>query len=142
MFDRPEDFGFDEIPSEEEEKIPDCKKTFSLDFSMHTFEHFSVSFSSKFFFFLLLVFLSTNFYYYFQAMRNKKKLVQQPEKSLLKLFPSNMDLSTLGHNIANGLMRNNTSWLHLNLASIYWRIRGNAHNAIECARRAVVKAPM
>lgn len=74
-------------------------------------------------------------------MRNRKKLTQQPEKSLIKLFPANMDLSVVGHNIAHSLMHNKTSWLHLNLASIYWRIKGDAYNAIECARRGVVKAP-
>lgn len=74
-------------------------------------------------------------------MRNRKNLVQHQEKSLIKVLPENMDLSAVGAKIAHGLSVNNTSWLHLNLASIYWRIRGDAYNALECGRRAIVTAP-
>lgn len=74
-------------------------------------------------------------------MRDRKKLTQQQEKGLMKFIPPNMNVNELGHTVAHGLMRNNTSWLHLNLASIFWRIKGDAYNALECARRAIVKAP-
>lgn len=112
---------------------------------MHTFEHFSVSFLFKTIYNYVEKKKKNSLLFSFfklQAMRNRKKLIQQPEKSLIKLFPANMELSMVGHNIAQSLRRNNTSWLHLNLASIYWRIKGDAFNAIECARRAVAKAPM
>lgn len=76
-----------------------------------------------------------------QAMHSRKKLKQPQEKILMKLTPPNMDLNSLGHNLAQKLHHNKTSWLHLNLASIYWRIKGDSYNALECARRAIVKAP-
>ncbi|XP_031782231.1 tetratricopeptide repeat protein 17 isoform X2 [Nasonia vitripennis] len=111
-----DDFYLNDVQIEEKKRVPDCKKTFPLDFSMHTFEHLS-------------------------AMRDRKKLTQQQENGLMKYVPPNMNLSDLGHTVAYGLMLNNTSWLHLNLASIFWRIKGDAYNALECARRAIVKAP-
>ncbi|XP_058790229.1 tetratricopeptide repeat protein 17 isoform X2 [Phymastichus coffea] len=110
------DFGFDDIPMDDGIRIPDCRKTFPLDFSMHTFEHLT-------------------------AMQNRKKLKQAQEKNLIKFTPLNLDLNSLGHNLAYKLHQNSTSWLHLNLASIYWRIKGVTYNALECARRAIVKAP-
>ncbi|XP_015120948.1 tetratricopeptide repeat protein 17 isoform X2 [Diachasma alloeum] len=104
------------IPNEEKKRIPDCKKTFPLDFSMYTFDHLN-------------------------AMRNRKNLSQHQEKGLIKYLPEGTDLNKFGHQIAHGLLRNSTSWLHLNLAAIYWRVRGDAYNALECARRSIVTAP-
>ena len=74
-------------------------------------------------------------------MRNRKNLTQHQEKGLIKYLPPGTDLNKFGHQIAHGLLRNNTSWLHLNLAAIYWRVRGDAYNALECGRRAIVTAP-
>jgi len=51
------------------------------------------------------------------------------------------DMALFGHQVTAGLEKNSTSWLHHNLASIYWRIRGDAPNAVECARKAVHFAP-
>ncbi|XP_063991883.1 tetratricopeptide repeat protein 17 isoform X1 [Diachasmimorpha longicaudata] len=104
------------IPNEEKKRIPDCKKTFPLDFSMYTFDHLS-------------------------AMRHRKNLSQPQEKGLIKYLPKGTDLNKFGHQIAHGLLRNSTSWLHFNLAAIYWRARGDAYNALECARRSIVTAP-
>ncbi|CAG5102000.1 Similar to ttc17: Tetratricopeptide repeat protein 17 (Danio rerio) [Cotesia congregata] len=110
------DYLLDGIPDDGKRAIPDCKKTFPLDFSMYTFEHLS-------------------------AMRNRKNLSQHQEKGLIKYLPPGTDLNKFGHQIAHGLKRNSTSWLHLNLAAIYWRVKGDAFNALECARRAIVTAP-
>ncbi|KYN15443.1 Tetratricopeptide repeat protein 17 [Trachymyrmex cornetzi] len=95
--------------------VPDCQKTFPLDFSIYTFEHL-------------------------KAMQNRKNLTQHEELSLMKYLPLNTDLNQFGHRLAYSLSRNNTSWIYLNLASIYWRIRGDAYNALECSRRAIVCA--
>ncbi|KAJ8678526.1 hypothetical protein QAD02_014313 [Eretmocerus hayati] len=105
-----------DIPSKSEKKVPDCKNTFQQDFSMHTFEHLN-------------------------AMQDREYLTQLQETALLKIIPPNMELDLFGHKIAHELLYNKTSWVHLNLASIYWRIKGNAYNALECSRRAIVKAP-
>ncbi|XP_048514403.1 tetratricopeptide repeat protein 17 isoform X2 [Athalia rosae] len=110
------DYLLDGVPKDGKKKVPDCKKTFPLDFSMFTFEHLS-------------------------AMRNRKNLTQQQEKGLIKHLPPGTDLNKFGHQVAYGLMRNSTSWLHFNLAAIYWRVRGDSYNALECGRRAIVTAP-
>ncbi|XP_011306782.1 tetratricopeptide repeat protein 17 [Fopius arisanus] len=104
------------IPNEQKKRVPDCKKTFPLDFSMYTFDHLN-------------------------AMRNRKNLSQHQEKGLIKYLPEGTDLNKFGHQVAHGLLKNSTSWLHLNLAAIYWRVRGDAYNALECARRSIVTAP-
>ncbi|XP_024944685.1 tetratricopeptide repeat protein 17 isoform X3 [Cephus cinctus] len=111
------DYLLDGIPTDGKKKVPDCKKIFPLDFSLYTFEHLS-------------------------AMRNRKNLTQHQEKGLIKYLPPGTDLNMFGHQIAHGLLRNNTSWLHLNLAAIYWRVQGDSYNALECGRRAIVTAPM
>lgn len=55
-----------------------------------------------------------------------------------------MPVSTVqqfGHEIALGLSENSTSWLFYNLGILYWRMKGDAPQAIECGRRAVYYAP-
>ncbi|XP_014214648.1 tetratricopeptide repeat protein 17 [Copidosoma floridanum] len=110
------DFDFENVPLEKQARVPDCKNTFPLDFSMYTFEHL-------------------------KPMRNRKTLNQKFEIGLIKYIPTSVDLNLFGHQVSHGLIRNATSWLHLHLASVYWRIKGNAHDALECSRRAIVKAP-
>jgi hypothetical protein len=64
-----------------------------------------------------------------------------PELNLAVSVLRDKDMALFGRRVAVGLERNSTSWLHHNLASIYWRIRGDAPNAVECARKAVHFAP-
>jgi len=64
-----------------------------------------------------------------------------PELNLAAPVLGDRDIAQFGHQVALGLDKNSTSWLHHNLASIYWRIRGDAPNAVECARKAVLFAP-
>ena len=47
----------------------------------------------------------------------------------------------MGHCITIGLSRNAKNWVLFNLAAAYWRIQGNAFEAIECSRRAFHFAP-
>lgn len=96
--------------------VPDCKNAADLDFSMFVFEHLS-------------------------AMVNRKNVSISAEKALEQWLQPGTTVATFGHQVALGLIRNNTSWLHHNLGAIYWRIKGEAYNAIECGRRAVHFAP-
>jgi hypothetical protein len=64
-----------------------------------------------------------------------------PELNLAASLLGDRDVAHFGRQVALGLERNSTSWLHHNLASIYWRIRGDLPNAVECARKAVHFAP-
>lgn len=77
----------------------------------------------------------------YQAMQNRKNLTQHEELGLMKYLSLCNDLNQFGHQLAYSLSRNKTSWIYLNLAAIYWRIKGNAYNALECSRRAIVSAP-
>jgi len=51
------------------------------------------------------------------------------------------DVEDMGHCITIGLSRNAKNWVLFNLAAAYWRIQGNAFEAIECSRRAFHFAP-
>lgn len=52
-----------------------------------------------------------------------------------------IDMEKYGHWLATALKRNTSSWLHYDLAAMYWRYEGNPSMAMECARRSVFHAP-
>jgi hypothetical protein len=76
-----------------------------------------------------------------QAMVERANLSSSPELGLAAAVLGDRDVAQFGRQVTLALQRNSTSWLHHNLASIYWRIRGDAPNAVECARKAVHFAP-
>ncbi|PZC82481.1 hypothetical protein B5X24_HaOG210230 [Helicoverpa armigera] len=101
--------------------VPDCKKISSLTFSMCAFEHL-------------------------ESMQQRENLSASPETSLPEHMSSNTEITEMsvdqfGHWLAGVLKKNSSSWLHYNMASLYWRVRGNAPKAMECSRRAVHYAP-
>ncbi|CAG9091497.1 unnamed protein product [Plutella xylostella] len=96
--------------------VPDCKKISSLTFSMFAFEHL-------------------------EAMIQRDNLTVPAELSLPEQISPIMNIDQFGHWAANMLRLNSSSWLHYNIASLYWRVRGNAPKAVECSRRAVHYAP-
>ncbi|XP_066589146.1 tetratricopeptide repeat protein 17 [Prorops nasuta] len=112
---REEDYILNPIPENIRKKVPDCKNI-PHNFEIYTFEQFNIS-------------------------SFKRNLTQYKEKGLMKYLPSDIDLKKFGHIIAEGLLRNETSWIYLNYAAIYWRIRGNPINALECSYRAILVAP-
>lgn len=63
-----------------------------------------------------------------------------PEKGLENLMPVST-VQQFGHEVAIGLAKNKTSWLFYNLGILYWRIKGEAFQAVECGRRAVYYSP-
>ena len=71
----------------------------------------------------------------------RANLSSNAELSLVTPVLGDRDIAQFGRQVAVGLQRNSTSWLHHNLASVYWRIKGDAPNALECARKAVHFAP-
>lgn len=97
-------------------EVPDCKKISSLTFSMCVFEHL-------------------------ESMKQRDNLSASPEMSLPEDLSSEMTADQFGEWLAGILKRNSSSWLHYNMASLYWRVRGIAPKAIECSRRAVHYAP-
>lgn len=95
--------------------VPDCTHYKELDFSMFAYEHL-------------------------QAMLNRKNLELRPESALAQLLPVKT-LEDFADVIDSGLKKNSSSWLHYNFGVLYWRIRGDAYKAIECARRALWCVP-
>lgn len=74
-------------------------------------------------------------------MINREHLNATPEFALPELFSPIMTVDQFGHWLADVLRKNSSSWLHYNLAAIYWRVKGNVPKALECSRRAVHYAP-
>ncbi|XP_052738199.1 uncharacterized protein LOC112053846 isoform X2 [Bicyclus anynana] len=96
--------------------VPDCKRISSLTFSMFAFEHL-------------------------ESMMQRDNLSANPEYVLPELLTPIMTLDQFGHWVTGVLRENSSSWLHYHMASMFWRIRGNAPKALECSRRAVHYAP-
>ncbi|XP_047989811.1 uncharacterized protein LOC125229077 [Leguminivora glycinivorella] len=96
--------------------VPDCKKISSLTFSMFAFEHL-------------------------EGMIKRQNLSIEPELTLPEQISPIMTVDQFGTWLANILQQNSSSWLHYNMASLFWRVRGNAPKALECSRRAVHYAP-
>jgi tetratricopeptide (TPR) repeat protein len=61
--------------------------------------------------------------------------------SLNNLIPGDLDVKTFGSWVSYSLERNATSWISFNLATLYYRIVGNAREALECSRRALHFSP-
>ncbi|VVC91740.1 unnamed protein product, partial [Leptidea sinapis] len=77
-----------------------------------------------------------------ESMIERNNISIAPEyPSLEFLLPFTTSVDQMGHWLTGVLKRNTSSWLHYNLASLYWRIKGNAPKAIECCRRAIHYAP-
>lgn len=94
---------------------PDCSKFTNLDFSLSVFEHLP-------------------------TMRNRANVSFEPEEGLGRILPV-ASVDHFGQEITIGLSKNGSSWVLYNLASVYWRIKGDAPKAIECARRAIYFSP-
>ncbi|XP_053691426.1 tetratricopeptide repeat protein 17 [Sabethes cyaneus] len=94
---------------------PKCGDYMKLDFSLGSFDHLDGVF-------------------------NRTQLKMAPEdmfKSLEYYIPSVKSPQVL----ADDLRKNPHSWKYHTIASYYWRKKGNAREAIECARRAIALAP-
>ncbi|XP_059051323.1 tetratricopeptide repeat protein 17 [Achroia grisella] len=96
--------------------VPDCKKISSLTFSMFAFEHL-------------------------EGMIHRENLSSNVALLLPEQIETVMTDEQLGDWAATTLRKNSSSWLHYNVASLYWRIKGKAPKALECSRRAVHYAP-
>jgi tetratricopeptide (TPR) repeat protein len=93
--------------------VPFCTDAYDLPFSMLAYDHF-------------------------ESVQNRARLSMSPEASLSPLqFPGWSNASDFGHIIGTVLNVNPTSWVMYTLATFYWRVMGNAYQAIECVRRAL-----
>ena len=73
------------------------------------------------------------------AIRERRELVMGEEAGLMPLMleDGKVRLSQFGHSVYFELSRGRRSWNSYNLAALYWRMKGNAFEAIECIRRAL-----
>lgn len=103
-------------PSKEAaDKKPDCRRVSDLDFSLFCYEHLT-------------------------SMVNREKLIMEKEDPL-KLQELELVSDYFNNVVTTGLSKYTNSWQFYVLASYYWRLNGNAYEAMECARRAVYLAP-
>lgn len=87
-------------------------------------------------------FMDLNFSMYFEhldGVHERKEAKMEPEEIIwqgFSLSPSNFAIL-----LANNLKKNPVSWKWHTFGSYYWRYKGNAVEAIECAIRAIYLAP-
>ena len=68
-------------------------------------------------------------------------------KFLIKLLglagddPSEVSVEDMAKRIANALSENSTSWVLSSAAALYWRVKGNAEQAVVCLRHSLFYAP-
>uniref|UniRef100_A0AAR5PZ19 Tetratricopeptide repeat protein 17 n=1 Tax=Dendroctonus ponderosae TaxID=77166 RepID=A0AAR5PZ19_DENPD len=72
-----------------------------------------------------------------ESLINKTDLTIQPEEALRKTFLPVKFLEQFVYYIVKSLKQNSTSWVHYNLASFYWRIKGEGDKAIDCLKLAI-----
>ena len=101
--------------SQKSKIVPKCGDIMPLEYSMGCFEHLP-------------------------GMQNRTKLKMDPEETL-NSFESIIAGFKNPQILAEGLKKNPNSWKYHTIASFYWRYKGNAKEAMKCARNAVVLAP-
>ncbi|CAL1274123.1 unnamed protein product [Larinioides sclopetarius] len=106
----------DKMDLDIEFKKPNCTEVVDLDFSMHAFEHLT-------------------------GVRDRHNLTMSAEVGLHHAVTTVENIELYGHLVHEFLQKNRTSWILFDMAAYYWRIHGNATNAIECVRRALHFSP-
>ena len=69
-------------------------------------------------------------------MRERHLLSMGPEPGLAELV-GQQNVHEFGHRVEMALRRQPSVWVLHQLASLYWRIQGDAPRAVECSRRAI-----
>lgn len=93
--------------------------------------------------------------HYLNAIIKSDELRMAPERSLEPLLltlrewqddvklsqRTALPLGEIAHRLAIGLAKHPTNWAVLSAASLYWRVVGDAPNAVACLRRAYFHSP-
>ncbi|KAG1652458.1 Tetratricopeptide repeat protein 17 [Nymphon striatum] len=103
----------DEVPNKYEEPV--CTTFSKLDFSMFSYDHLN-------------------------SIKDRKNLTMPKDSSLLEAV-LDLNIPSFGHYIHESLSKNKTSWIYYNIAAYFWRMQGQADNAVECLRRALHFVP-
>ena len=113
---RPEEHIDMKAPVASDPMVPDCTFTTPLPFSMHAFEHL-------------------------EGMKDRVNLSGSPELGLRNAITHRENVDDYGHLVYEALKKNSTSWVLYNMASFYWRIKGEPYHVLECLRRALHFSP-
>lgn len=97
--------------------VPNCDNYLTLNYSMYTFDHLSGV-----------------------SQRNNYSMEPESELSALKEL-GGISNTFYGRRLAESLKKHPKSWKLYTLSSYYWRYKGDARRAVDCARRAVYLAP-
>lgn len=92
-------------------KEPDCESYSALELGKTSFDHL-------------------------ESVKNYENISLIPDTTLEKSLGVS-SIKHFGHEVSKALEENSTSWIHYNLASLYWRIKNVGSKAIQCSRRAI-----
>jgi len=78
-----------------------------------------------------------------KSIIERKNLLMEGEIGLMSIMLDygHEKLSHYGHHVAHILNKSKTNWIAYNLAALYWRMKGEAYESIECLRRALHFGP-
>lgn len=94
---------------------PNCMDYLDMDYSLFCFEHL-------------------------QSMIDRSSLKMEPEDPL-KLHELGIINDHFANILVTGLRTHRNTWQYYALSSFYWRLKGDAYQSVECARRAIYLAP-
>nr|XP_018672539.1 tetratricopeptide repeat protein 17-like isoform X2 [Ciona intestinalis] len=97
-------------------KEPNCSAACNLPYSIHAYDHL-------------------------EGVQDRDKLEPQKMPGLKSTLSFLEDPVAAATAIHEALEKNSTSWVLYNLASFYWRMKGDPDAAIECIRRALHFSP-
>lgn len=99
----------------EPDALPKCSDYYDLDYSLFCFDHLDGIYE-----------------------RNGLKMSAEEPLKLYELGIINLQFAQM---LVTGMIRHPTTWQYYALASYYWRLQGEATEAVECARRALHLSP-
>lgn len=77
-----------------------------------------------------------------EGIKNRDFLTLYQAEPILKTTLGDVDNEDdFAHAVTAALKQNTSSWIAYNLATSYWRMKGDAKKAIECSRRAIHFSP-
>ncbi|KAJ7373719.1 Tetratricopeptide repeat protein 17 [Desmophyllum pertusum] len=80
-------------------------------------------------------------YDHLDGVNRRHQLNATTEPGLLSTLTYFKTIEELKGHVSLALEKNASSWILLNLAAYYWRIKGNAPQAVECLRQALYFSP-
>lgn len=96
-------------------KKPRCGEVLPLKYSMFCFDHL-------------------------EGVRNRKNYTME-EENLLNIVELGISEESFPRKLHYALKKDPKNWKYHILGSFYWRLQGDANQAIECARRAIYLSP-